>query len=127
MNIKLIALATALFITTSAQSYNFAETNIGTMNQTWPAVFPDSEMLKEHIKGLKEVPAYISECNAKAQFERNVQLGVLTASGVVVVTFLGCAFAEWLQEFKVRKAEKAKLIARLQSETSEIKTAQYAY
>lgn len=103
-----------LFVATPTQSYSFAETNIGAINQTWPTVFRSSEMLAKHIEGLKTSPEYASECKAQAQYERNINTGVLVSTGVVVATFFGCIFAEWLQEFKVKKAEKAALIAKIQ-------------
>lgn len=109
-----------LFVATSAQSYQFTETNVGTFNQAWPTAFPDSELLKAHTAGFSTSSDYVKECSIQAQFERNVQTAVLAGSGVVVATFFSCIFAEWLQEFKVRKAEKAKLIARLQCETHQI-------
>ena len=125
MNKKLIALVITLFVATSAQSYQFNETNIGTVNEAaHPTVFIPSEMLKLHIKGMKD-SNYATECKVQARFERNIQTAVLAGSGVVVATFLGCIFAEWLQEFKLRKAEKAKLIAKLNHETRQIETACY--
>jgi hypothetical protein len=115
MNKKIIALVATLFIATSAQ----ARCVYGDFNQTWPTVSLNALDIKAQADALAQ-PAYEKAFTQERNFQQNIQLAVLAGSGVVVATFFGCIFAEWLQEFKVRKAQKAKLIARLHCETREI-------
>ena len=120
MNKKIIALVAALFVATSTQ----ARCVYGDFNQTWPTDFESVQLINAQAGALAKPDfkeAYIQEKN----FQQNIQLAFLAGSSVVVATFFGCVFAEWLQEFKVRKAEKAKLIARLQCETREVRATCY--
>ncbi len=125
MNTKIIALVATLFVATlfvatSAQATIYAPTH----TQTWPTVSLTAQEIETQAKALR-IPEYAAAFNQEKNFQQNIQLAVLAGSGVVVATFLGCVFAEWLQEFKVRKAEKAKLIARLQCEVREVRATCY--
>ncbi len=122
MNKKIIALVAALFVATSAQAG--IEVYDRSYHQTHQTISLEALNITALANALKETnfnEAFTKEKN----FQQNIQLAVLTGSGAVVATFLGCVFAEWLQEFKVRKAEKAKLIARLQCETREVRATCY--
>ena len=110
----------ALFVATSAQ----ARCVYGDFNQTWPTVSLNALDIAAQADALAQ-PAYEKAYIQEKNFQQNIQLAVLAGSSVVVATFFGCMFAEWLQEFKVRKAEKAKLIARLQCEAREVRAACY--
>ena len=99
----------ALFVTTSAQAVVIDKTF---HQAAWPTVFENVEHTK-FLAAALEKKDFREAYNQEKNFQQNIQLAVLTGSGVVVATFFGCIFAEWLQEFKVRKAEKAALIARL--------------
>lgn len=119
MNKKIIALVAALFIATSAQAIVY-----GDFNQTHPTVSLNALDIAAQAEAFA-TPAYKEAYIQEKNFQQNIQLAVLAGSGVVVATFFGCIFAEWLQEFKVRKAEKAKLIARLNCETRQVQAACY--
>jgi hypothetical protein len=120
MNKKLIALVAALFVTTCAQATIY-ERNF---TQTWPTEF-ESVKHTAALANALEKKDFREAYNQEKNFQQNIQLAALAGSGVVITTFFCCVFAEWLQEFKLRKAEKAKLIARLQCEAREIRTTCY--
>ncbi len=119
MNKKIITLVATLFVATSAQS--FSHYQIDTINEKCPTVFPDSEYLAKHINGHTTSSSYADECKTQAQFERYVQTAVFGVFGTITAAVWGCIFAEWYQNFKVNKAEKALLIARLHLKAREEK------
>lgn len=121
MNKKLIALIAALFVATSANATLYERV----YNQTWPTSFESVEQTKALAAALSK-PEFNAAYTQEKNFQQNIQLGFLAGASVVTATFFGCIFAEWLQEFKIRKAEKAKLLARLNCETRQIKTTCYA-
>ncbi len=110
----------ALFVATSTQATVYERNFYG-----WPDKFETVEHTNA-LAGALELEHFRAAYNQEKKFQQNIQLGVLAGSGVVVTAFFGCIFAEWLQEFKVRKAEKAKLIARLHSEIRHIKATRHA-
>jgi hypothetical protein len=120
MNKKLIALVASLFVATSTQATVYERNFYG----TYPTFFESVEQTKALAIAL-EKPAFHAAYKQEKQFQQNVQLAFLASTGVVAATFLGCVFAEWLQEFKVRKAEKAALIARLHLKAREELTTRY--
>ena len=109
-----------LFVATSAQA-----TWERNFYQTHPTVSLNALQTEALTKALSN-EHYRVAYHQEKKFQQNIQLAVLASSGIVAATFLGCVFAEWLQEFKVRKAEKARLIARLNAEAREVRTACYA-
>jgi hypothetical protein len=120
MNKKLIALVAALFVATSANATYIDRT----WHQSWPNTFESVEQTKALAAAL-EKPAFNAAYTQEKNFQQNIQLGILAGAGIVVSTIFGCLLAEWIQEFKIRKAEKAKLLARLNCETRQIKTTCY--
>lgn len=96
--------------------------------------FADAEKIKAQSKLYKNNENYLKAeidfkdrqlkmDEAQAIFERHIQTGFFVAAGAATTLFVGCLFAEWLQEFKMRKAEKAKLVAELEAKAFQIKAA----
>lgn len=87
------------------------------------AINAKSEMYSANPRLLEFKDRQLKMDEAQAVFERQIQTGFFAAAGAATTILVGCLFAEWLQEFKVRKAEKAKLIAEIKCRTLQIKAA----
>ncbi len=126
MNKKLLSLIVALCTVTGANADIVTQTVQEVAQTNFPkaaAINAKSELYSANPKLLEFKDRQLKMDEAQAIFERQIQTGFFVAAGAATTLFVGCLFAEWLQEFKVRKAEKAKLIAELEAKAFQIKAA----
>lgn len=134
MNKKLFVLVVALFVTTGAQAVSTISAFTTQLPTTVindfqePAFSAEAAVIDAKSRMYNSNNTLIGfgdrELKMKetqAAFEQQVQAGFFVIFGAMTVLFVGCTFAEWFQEFKLRNAEKAKLIAELQCKTARIK------
>ena len=145
MNKKLLGLVVAVFATTAqADNYDYSR------HYTPATEFPEAKAIAAKAELFSKNPTYMQykidkgagllalqqaevmanlEHNNRvlvmrekqAAFERQVQTAMFATMGAIVATMWTGVMIEWYQEFKVRKAEKAKLIAKLNAETAQVR------
>ena len=121
MNKKLL-LVLALFATTNAKAHCSTTILPAEIYFSQAEIyFPRSEAIKATSEMYVKNPKLLDHECLRLSFERKVQAGFFLTTGATFALFVACCFAEWLQEFKLKSAEKAKLIALLKRDIINIK------